>query len=60
MTTFAYDPFPLADDRAHSQIAELVAPPSTYAVLLRAPMSSIASNVSERADVSSVAILGYN
>ncbi|TKC87931.1 hypothetical protein FAZ69_16870 [Trinickia terrae] len=40
---------PASDDR-----------PSPYATLLQAPMSSLASNVSERADVSSIAILGYN
>ncbi|MFT4065058.1 hypothetical protein [Paraburkholderia sp.] len=34
--------------------------PSLYTVMLQAPMNALASNVSDRADVSSVAILGYN
>ncbi|CAE6790039.1 hypothetical protein R69749_07121 [Paraburkholderia domus] len=33
---------------------------SQYAALLQAPMSSLVSSVSDRADVSSAAILGYN
>ncbi|AXL53980.1 hypothetical protein DSC91_007683 (plasmid) [Paraburkholderia caffeinilytica] len=33
---------------------------SLYAVMLQAPMNALASNISDRADVSSVAILGYN
>ncbi|RDU95767.1 hypothetical protein [Trinickia dinghuensis] len=34
--------------------------PSSYATLLEAPLSSIVSNVPDRADVMSNAILGYN
>ncbi|MFB9128566.1 hypothetical protein E2553_24870 [Paraburkholderia dipogonis] len=34
--------------------------PSLYTIMLQAPMNALASNVSDRADVSSVAILGYN
>lgn len=34
--------------------------PSSYATLLEAPLSSIVSNVPDRADVTSSAILGYN
>ncbi|CAB3777144.1 hypothetical protein [Paraburkholderia caffeinilytica] len=33
---------------------------SLYKALLHAPTSTLASNVSDRADVSSAAILGYN
>lgn len=33
---------------------------SQYAALLQAPMSSLVSSVSDRADVYSAAILGYN
>jgi hypothetical protein len=33
---------------------------SLYKALLHAPMSTLASNVSDRADVSFAAILGYN
>jgi hypothetical protein len=35
-------------------------PATQYATLLRLPMAAIAGNVSDRSDVSSVAILGYN
>jgi hypothetical protein len=35
-------------------------PATLYSSLLRLPMTAIAGNVSDRADVSSVAILGYN
>lgn len=33
---------------------------STYAALLTSPLSGLAGNTTERADVASVAILGYN
>jgi len=33
---------------------------SLYSALLQAPMSLLVSNVADRADVSSIAILGYN
>jgi hypothetical protein len=33
---------------------------SSYAALLRPPLSGLAGNTLERADVASVAILGYN
>lgn len=33
---------------------------SVYAILLRAPLMRIAGNVSNRPDISSAAILGYN
>ncbi|RQR32732.1 hypothetical protein DIE23_15520 [Burkholderia sp. Bp9143] len=35
-------------------------PASSYAKLLEGPVSKIAGNVPERADATSVAILGYN
>jgi hypothetical protein len=50
---------------AHGQLVErstskeVISSPSTYFELLRAPMSSLVGNVSERADVSLIAILGY-
>ncbi|CAL8481309.1 conserved protein of unknown function (plasmid) [Caballeronia sp. S22] len=35
-------------------------PASTYATLLENPVASLVSNVADRPDVQSVAILGYN
>lgn len=40
--------------------ADRAQPATLYATLLRLPMAAIAGNVSDRKDVSSVAILGYN
>jgi hypothetical protein len=33
---------------------------SAYLAMLQAPMAGMASNVADRADISAVAILGYN
>ena len=52
--------------RAHFQVLatapskQRVQRPTSYATLLEAPLSTIAGNVPDRADVMSNAILGYN
>ncbi|SOE98300.1 hypothetical protein SAMN05446635_6270 [Burkholderia sp. OK233] len=42
------------------QSCAAVAPASSYAALLTSPLSSLVGSTLERADVASVAILGYN
>jgi hypothetical protein len=46
--------------RVFSARASIEKRASTYLAMLQAPMTSLASNVADRPDVSAVAILGYN
>ncbi|MFL9981826.1 hypothetical protein [Paraburkholderia sediminicola] len=46
--------------RRNVQRSVAVAPASSYAALLTSPLSSLVGSTLERADVASVAILGYN
>ncbi|MEX3960385.1 hypothetical protein [Trinickia sp. EG282A] len=50
-TATAFDSHPVSNSAAQK---------SQYAILLRAPMSSLASSASDGADAYSAAILGYN
>ncbi|WP_321969257.1 hypothetical protein [Paraburkholderia tropica] len=50
----------VAPSTSPARSADIARPATLYASLLRLPMAAIAGNVSDRGDVSSVAILGYN
>jgi hypothetical protein len=51
---------PRAPKHGSDAAAQKVVALSAYATLLTAPMSLLASNAADRADVSFAAILGYN
>jgi hypothetical protein len=56
----AVSPYMANRIRVFSERAGIEKRASTYLAMLQAPMTGLASNVADRADVSAVAILGYN